>query len=186
MSKTEFDVSALTPGGTLGIDPGSASGAIAYVTETSAHAWPIGELTDAEVWHIVRSLVAVAHAVTAVIERVGAMPKQGVSSTFKFGANYGMLRMALTASGVTWTEVAPAVWQRAMGCRTKGDKRVSRMRAAQLFPQLRITQKTADALLLALYARNSVQGQIVPQTKPQKPKRPSKREMQDALAELLG
>src|SRR5680860_752322 len=28
----------------------------------------------------------------AVIERVGAMPKQGVSSTFKFGAAYGALR----------------------------------------------------------------------------------------------
>lgn len=146
-----MELNHLSPGGAIGIDPGSASGCVAYVTESSADAWPIGEMTDAELWDLIRALAGIA--AVAVLERVGPMPKQGISSTFKFAANYGALRMALAASGVRWGLVSPQDWQRAMQCRTKGDKRVSRARAQQLFPKVKVTAKTADALLLALYAR---------------------------------
>jgi hypothetical protein len=34
---------------------------------------------------------------------------------------------------------------------TKGDKNVSKRRAQELYPQLKITHSTADALLIATY-----------------------------------
>jgi hypothetical protein len=36
---------------------------------------------------------------------------------------------------------------------TKGDKNVSKRRAQELFPQLKVTHATADALLIAEYGR---------------------------------
>jgi hypothetical protein len=40
-----------------------------------------------------------------------------------------------------------------MRCLTKGDKNVSKARAQELFPALKITHATADALLIAEYGR---------------------------------
>ena len=56
-------------------------------------------------------------------------------------------------SGIPFEERVPAVWQQIMGCRTKGDKNVSKARAQQLFPQLNVTHAVADALLIASAAR---------------------------------
>lgn len=96
---------------------------------------------------------------TAMLEKVHAMPKQGVSSTFKFGVGYGGLRMALTAMAIPFDEVTPQRWQKEMGCLTGGDKNISKRKAEDLFPNIRITHAIADALLIAEYARRiHVQG----------------------------
>ena len=52
---------------------------------------------------------------TAIIERVGAMPGQGVSSTFKFGHAAGLIEGVLGAMAVPVMHVAPAVWKRHHG-----------------------------------------------------------------------
>jgi crossover junction endodeoxyribonuclease RuvC len=83
------------------------------------------------------------------------MPKQGVSSTFKFGVNYGFLRGMLTAHKIPFEEVTPQKWQKAMGCLSKGNKNVTKAKAQQLFPNLKITHKVADALLIAEYCRRT-------------------------------
>lgn len=140
-------------GGVIGLDPGSSSGAIAYVAGDEGWAWPIEKMTTHEVWARIRLLAQVARL--GVLERVHAMPKQGVSSSFKFGASFGAMDMALIAVGRLRVElVQPAKWQRAvMKKTTKGDKRVSREFAQRRFPGLHITDKTADALLIAEYGR---------------------------------
>ena len=52
----------------------------------------------------------------AVIERAGAMPKQGVSSTFKFGCGLrSELRAAVVALRVPLHVVPPSVWKRFYG-----------------------------------------------------------------------
>jgi hypothetical protein len=38
-----------------------------------------------------------------------------------------------------------------MGCLTKGDKNVSKKRAQELFPSIKCTHATSDALLIAEY-----------------------------------
>ena len=79
----------------------------------------------------------------------------GVVSSFSFGRGYGNLEMALTAAGIPFERVRPQVWQKALGCMTKGDKNVSKRKAQELFPQLKITHATADALLLAEFGRRA-------------------------------
>jgi Holliday junction resolvasome RuvABC endonuclease subunit len=88
------------------------------------------------------------------------MPKQGVASSFKFGVNYGIVRMALTAAGIPFEEVTPQAWQKALGIthRKKTEtpsewKNRLRARAQQLFPSVSLTLATADALLIAEYCR---------------------------------
>jgi len=78
---------------------------------------------------------------------------QGVSSTFKFGMQYGTLKGILTALKIPFELIRPIDWQRALGCLTKGDKNVSKMKAQQLFPDLKITHAKADALLIAEFCR---------------------------------
>jgi hypothetical protein len=79
----------------------------------------------------------------------------GVKSAFTFGEGYGRLQMALTALGIPYERIRPAMWQKAMGCLTKGDKNVSKSRAQELFPSIKVTHAIADALLIAEHNRRT-------------------------------
>lgn len=68
----------------------------------------------------------------AYIERVGAMPGQGVTSMFAFGEAYGLVRGVLAGMSIPCTAVAPAVWVKQM--RVAAGKDGSRQRAMELFP----------------------------------------------------
>jgi len=110
-------------------------------------------MTDRDIWDKVSWLAGLADR--AVLEKVNAMPKQGVVSMFKFGSSYGELKMALVAAGIRFEQVSPVSWQTALKCRTKGDKNVSKSRAQELFPDMKITHAIADSLLIAEYARRA-------------------------------
>ena len=141
----------------LGIDPG-VSGGVALVSADTAMAWKMPE-TLHDTWALFRGLAAGRQTITkGYIERVGAMPGQGVSSTFKFGRNVGQLEAFLAAAGIPFEYVSPAVWQRALGCLSKGDKNKTKAMAQRLFPGLRITHALADALLIAEYGRRREAG----------------------------
>lgn len=140
----------LGSGGVLAIDPGSSSGGIAYLCDGQPQSWPLKDKTEQEIWQIIRACAKAARI--AVLERVNAMPKQGVSSTFKFGTSFGALRMALVAGGIHYELVTPSVWQGKMNCRTGGVKKITRDLAQRKFPDVKITNANADAILLACYA----------------------------------
>lgn len=139
----------------IGIDPGQ-SGGIAFSPSNDNKPWAIKmPETEADIWEVLgplREQYGYASFVAA-IESVHSMPGQGVASSFKFGQGFGALRMALTAAGIRFHLVTPQKWQKRLGCMTKGDKNVSKAMAQRLFPHLKITHATADALLLAEYAR---------------------------------
>jgi hypothetical protein len=61
--------------------------------------------------------------------------------------------MALTAAGIPFERVRPQVWQKAMSCMTGGDKNVSKRKAQELFPAIKCTHATSDALLIAEFGR---------------------------------
>lgn len=144
----------------IGIDPG-ASGGIAGVDDDGrpVRAVPM-PLTEADVLLELVGLVAGrgVDQVHAVIEHVQAFPKMGVCSAFTFGRGYGALLMALTSAGFPFDVVVPRKWQAALSCLSGGDKNVTKRRAQALFPTIRITHATADALLIAEYGRRLHRG----------------------------
>jgi hypothetical protein len=89
----------------------------------------------------------------ALLEKVHASPQMGVTSAFTFGGWYRACRMALTAAKIPFDEVSPMRWQRRLECLSGGDKNVTKARAQQLFPAVKVTHYIADALLLAEFAR---------------------------------
>lgn len=144
----------------IGIDPGQ-SGAIAAIEQRTAwdRAWIDGpklcRLTETE-RDISNWLSYFASADTecfVFIEAVHSMPKQGVSSSFKFGKSYGFLRGLLMAHCIPFEEVTPQRWQKELACLTRGEKNVSKARAQQLFPNLMVCHWNADALLIAEFGR---------------------------------
>lgn len=51
----------------------------------------------------------------AILEMPGAMPGQGLSSTFRFGQSVGLLNGLLIGKYISVCGVAPAVWKASMG-----------------------------------------------------------------------
>lgn len=144
---------------TIGIDPG-LSGAIAILDEEGA----LLELADLPVirdkslaWidgSALQGLLLDAmdgRRTQAIVERVSAMPGQGVSSMFTFGVAYGSLLSVLQALQIPVELVTPVTWKKAAGLGK--DKKAALHKARLLFPtaDLRLEKHhgRAEALLLA-------------------------------------
>jgi len=144
--------------GYIGIDPGQSGGIAALDDEGRVLlAAKLAERTDVEILNLLSNIAVNAMGdglvLRAVIEQVHSMPSQGVASSFTFGTSYGALRMALAARAIPYELVSPAKWQKVLGCRSGGDKNVTKRRAQELFPSLKVTHAIADALLLAEFCR---------------------------------
>lgn len=138
----------------IGIDPGK-SGGIAWLGEGEDPQYALlKNMTDQDVWRCLARLeMAGAYA---VVEKVHSSPQMGVKSAFTFGRGYGFLVASLTASAIPFVEVTPNKWQKSLSCQTKGDKNVTKQKAQQLYPSLKVTHGNADALLIATYCRQNV------------------------------
>lgn len=138
---------------TIGIDVG-VNGGIAWITDGKPCVEKMPD-TLQDLWEVIVSISLEAGTggigVKAYIEQVASSPQMGVVSAFSFGRGYGNLEMALTAAGIPFERVRPQEWQKHMKCMSKGDKNVTKRRAQELFPSLKITHATADALLIAQY-----------------------------------
>ena len=138
---------------TIGIDPGK-SGGIAWIQDGKACVEKMPD-TLQDVWELIEGIRYFDHPQNpnckAYLEQIHSSPQMGVVSSFTFGNGFGHLEMALTAAGIPFERVRPQVWQKAMGCMTKGDKNVSKRRAQELFPQIKVNHYIADALLIAAY-----------------------------------
>jgi len=133
---------------TIGIDPGT-NGGIAWIQDGEACVEKMPD-TLQDLWELLRD-IASEGICRAYLEQVHSSPQMGVKSAFTFGNGFGHLEMALTAAGIPFERVRPQVWQKALGCMTKGEKNVSKRKAQELFPSMKVTHATADALLLAYY-----------------------------------
>ena len=91
---------------------------------------------------------------TAYLERVSAMPGQGVSSVFAFGESYGVIRGVLAAAYIPLELVTPQAWKRRFGL-LGTEKDAARTKAIELYPEASLARKKdigrADALLIARY-----------------------------------
>ena len=95
----------------------------------------------------------------AMLEKVSAMPGQGVSSSFKFGANFGEWQGILKALNIPFEFVTPQKWQKGIfDSMAKGDRKAMSLdMARRLFPSADLRLKKhhgrSDALLIAEYLR---------------------------------
>lgn len=141
---------------TIGIDPG-ANGGIAWIDYNGKACVEKMPDTLQDLWELICDITSYpkssidGRSYKAYIEQVSSSPQMGVVSAFSFGRGYGNLEMALTAVGIPFERVRPQVWQKELGCMTKGDKNVSKRRAQELFPAIKCTHSVSDALLIAYY-----------------------------------
>jgi hypothetical protein len=134
----------------IGIDPGT-NGGVAWITDGKPCVEKMPD-TLQDLWELVLAAIDETYAMTfAYIKQVHSSPQMGVKSAFTFGNGFGHLEMALTAAGIPFERVRPQVWQKELGCLTKGDKNVTKRKAQELFPGMKVTHATADALLIAHY-----------------------------------
>lgn len=123
-----------------GIDPG-ATGAIAFLCAASdVPGWIVsatmlpraGDGFDLPA--LAKALERERPALT-IIERVSAMPGQGVTGVFRFGEGYGMLQGVLAALGLPYELVTPQTWRKEVGLvlpqRTKPGADLDRKAAAR-------------------------------------------------------
>jgi crossover junction endodeoxyribonuclease RuvC len=96
----------------------------------------------------------------AVLERVGAMPRQGIASTFKFGRAVGVIEGVLGALACPVTYVAPAIWKKHF--QLGNDKEQSRQRAIEIWPAeaadlfaRKLDHGRAEAALIGLWGLRS-------------------------------
>ena len=90
----------------------------------------------------------------AVLEQVGAMPKQGVASMFSFGHTAEVVEGVLAALGISYELVTPQCWKKHYRLNGK-PKDASRALAQRFYPGAPLARKKdgglADALLMARY-----------------------------------
>ena len=142
----------------IGIDPGSASGAVAWL-----HADGRADVSDLPLIvgvldpHALRSLLldTPEPAAAVFVEHVSAMPRQGVASTFKFGRAVGAIWATVALAGLRLGLVTPTEWKRHH--RLGPEKEKARALALRRFPALATglaRKKDADraeALLIAAF-----------------------------------
>ena len=98
--------------------------------------------------------------VLCFVEKVGAMPKQGVTSMFNFGVSFGYIQGVIEAFEIPYELVSPQKWKKHFGL--DNDKSKSIAKCKHLFPSVSLlptercrkdSDGMAEALLIALYAK---------------------------------
>lgn len=139
----------------VGIDPGK-SGALAVLDDTR-----VITVVPFDPQRYATSLAnLIGEPVRCCVEKVGAMPGQGVVSMFNFGHNLGFIEGLLQAFEIPYQLVPPQTWKKEFS--VTGDKNTSIQVCQKLFPSsdLLATPRSrkpsdgmAEAILMAEYAR---------------------------------
>ena len=162
----------------IAIDPGLSGGvAVNAFGKTVCHAMPA---TQGDVLELIRDIKRTADIEGAececVLEEVSgfAGKAQPGSAMFRFGESYGFIKGAVQALGIKLVLVRPQVWQKSFGlgtaasCASKSEwKNKLKAEAQRRFPQLNVTLKTADALLIIEWVRaaRGQSGDVSPHSK---------------------
>ena len=94
--------------------------------------------------------------IKVVIEKVSAMPGQGVTSMFNFGQSFGILKGMCSAMQLSMYFVRPAKWKKYFNL-INSEKDASRTKAIEIFPYFssQLSKKKdsnkADAILIASF-----------------------------------
>jgi len=142
----------------IGIDPGM-SGGVGILSGDGVEAYfPMPE-SRKQLYDALRPYAG--YNVTCTVEKVHSMPKQGVSSTFKFGKGYGEILGICTALGFRILEPTPQAWKKVMLAGTDKGKDAAIKRCENLFPSVNLIlprcrkahDGMAEGILLAEWGR---------------------------------
>jgi crossover junction endodeoxyribonuclease RuvC len=144
----------------IGIDCGQKGG-IAILEPDQARGYPMplaGKEVDARE---IAGLFGGYRDALVIVEKVGSMPKQGVSSTFKFGVNYGRVLGVIEALGMRYQLVTPQAWKKVVLAGTNRDKFAAVEFVNRRYPEVDLVpgrmrtahDGIADAVCLAEYGR---------------------------------
>lgn len=111
----------------LGIDPGLTGGIVLLSTERKIiEKWvtptmeikkikrgkkAVSNIVDIEAFHSILNSIK-KNVYHCFLEKVGAMPGQGVVSMFNFGRTFGVTESLLVANRIPYTLVHPATWSK--------------------------------------------------------------------------
>ena len=140
----------------IGIDPGKGGG-IAVITGeiVQVHNCPRTVKDMALLIGICLNDVA-AYRTKVFLEKVWAFPTDGRAGSFTFGENYGQWQGILASHEIEPVLITPKMWQSHFeikkGLKKDVRKRILKQIARERCPNIKkITLKTADALLIAIY-----------------------------------
>ena len=149
--------------GIIGVDPGKGGGACILRPET----YSVGPGTvDLKPWRIDHEFIDMMQSLSpedyeVVIEDVPAFVSAATSnaSSFKLGQNFGLILGTSRSLRFATHLVKPQIWQKGLiGLRPKMGytlrKRILKDNAIRLFPDLKITNATADAVLIMNWYRS--------------------------------
>ena len=145
----------------IGIDPGK-SGGIAYI-DTENNISGTVPYDDKALIDLCNEASHDGQGVVCCLEKVGAMPGQGVVSMFSFGQSVGYIKGVLESFRIPYQEITPQKWKREFGLTS--DKAKSAEICGRLFPDVSLLASPrckkphdgmAEALLMAEYARRKL------------------------------
>ena len=147
---------------TVAIDPG-LSGAIGILLDgkyVTVEDMPIvskgsgsvkSEVDTSGLIKLLKTNISSDDVIVAAVERVNAMPGQGVSSVFSLGDSFGCARSALASCGYEMVYVSPVTWKKHF--KLTSDKEMCRAAAVRMFPEAPLNLKKhadrAESLLMA-------------------------------------
>lgn len=144
----------------IGVDPGKKGGFAILIDGKchSAKAWDDGEFVKA-----MKEVSEMGLTVRAAVEKVGAMPGQGVTSMFSFGKSAGFIEGTLMALDIPYQLVSPQKWKAEFGL--SSDKALSISVCKRLFPDVSLlpterckkeSDGIAESVLLGEFARRKL------------------------------
>ena len=145
----------------IGIDPGKGGG-IAVITDETVQIHNCPRTVDEMATLIGMCLNNVAAYRTKVlVEKVWAFPTDGRVGSFTFGENYGQWQGILASHELSPVLITPKMWQSHFeikkGLPKNVRKNILKQMAIERCPDTKkITLKTADALLIAIYGLEAV------------------------------
>ena len=98
--------------------------------------------------------------IAVVVERVSAMPGQGVTSMFNFGQSYGVIKGICSAMQLPIYFISPSKWKKYFNL-IKTSKDASRAKVIEIFPyissklQKKKDSNKAEAILIASFFNNT-------------------------------
>lgn len=115
----------------IGIDPGKKGG---FAVLIDGKVWKAEVWDDAEFVDTMRQVSQMRTVARAAVEKVGAMPGQGLVSTFSFGKSAGFIEGTLMALDIPYQLVSPQKWKAEFGLNSDKQKSIEVCR--KLFPDV--------------------------------------------------